>query len=126
MIRRPPRSTLFPYTTLFRPFGDAGACQAPQRRGEDVGCAELFKPALPVQEHPRLPAPDLRGIWPRALLLGHRHHPHAVLVAAMRDDVHRGAAVAEGPRPRARDGGRRRRLAGLEASFGGLTWTSFT
>src|SRR5258708_24584641 len=26
MIRRPPRSTLFPYTTLFRsPFADAGA-----------------------------------------------------------------------------------------------------
>src|SRR5689334_24188552 len=25
MIRRPPRSTLFPYTTLFRSSGDAGA-----------------------------------------------------------------------------------------------------
>src|SRR2546425_6810289 len=25
MIRRPPRSTLFPYTTLFRSFGDAFA-----------------------------------------------------------------------------------------------------
>src|SRR6266536_4423935 len=24
MIRRPPRSTLFPYTTLFRPHGEAG------------------------------------------------------------------------------------------------------
>src|SRR5256886_13387357 len=24
MIRRPPRSTLFPYTTLFRSFSDAG------------------------------------------------------------------------------------------------------
>src|SRR5687767_15773024 len=24
MIRRPPRSTLFPYTTLFRSFADAG------------------------------------------------------------------------------------------------------
>src|SRR3712207_8416087 len=24
MIRRPPRSTLFPYTTLFRSFGDDG------------------------------------------------------------------------------------------------------
>src|SRR2546427_4780775 len=28
MIRRPPRSTLFPYTTLFR---SAAACRAPQR-----------------------------------------------------------------------------------------------
>src|SRR5256885_4869983 len=26
MIRRPPRSTLFPYTTLFRSHGDAGFC----------------------------------------------------------------------------------------------------
>src|SRR2546422_11753972 len=25
MIRRPPRSTLFPYTTLFRSIGEAGA-----------------------------------------------------------------------------------------------------
>src|SRR3712207_1408237 len=28
MIRRPPRSTLFPYTTLFRSDGDAGAFAA--------------------------------------------------------------------------------------------------
>src|SRR5438105_13611637 len=33
MIRRPPRSTLFPYTTLFRSKIGAGACQfAHQRR----------------------------------------------------------------------------------------------
>src|SRR3712207_8416131 len=30
MIRRPPRSTLFPYTTLFRSPGDAGAEGAPR------------------------------------------------------------------------------------------------
>src|SRR2546430_11631328 len=28
MIRRPPRSTLFPYTTLFRSVGGAQACSA--------------------------------------------------------------------------------------------------
>src|SRR3712207_6869636 len=28
MIRRPPRSTLFPYTTLFRSRGDGGDAQA--------------------------------------------------------------------------------------------------
>src|SRR5690349_23424615 len=28
MIRRPPRSTLFPYTTLFRSSGCTGACDA--------------------------------------------------------------------------------------------------
>src|SRR3712207_9418768 len=30
MIRRPPRSTLFPYTTLFRSHS-SGACEAPAR-----------------------------------------------------------------------------------------------
>src|SRR5438477_11321773 len=30
MIRRPPRSTLFPYTTLFRSMGDAGIKSAIQ------------------------------------------------------------------------------------------------
>src|SRR5256885_11906014 len=30
MIRRPPRSTLFPYTTLFRSHGDAAA-RSPER-----------------------------------------------------------------------------------------------
>src|SRR3712207_8006158 len=32
MIRRPPRSTLFPYTTLFRSEPDCAARRAPQRR----------------------------------------------------------------------------------------------
>src|SRR5260221_13262967 len=36
MIRRPPRSTLFPYTTLFRSccgsVGRKGICQAPKNR----------------------------------------------------------------------------------------------
>src|SRR3712207_7735828 len=32
MIRRPPRSTLFPYTTLFRSRGDHGPGQGPEHR----------------------------------------------------------------------------------------------
>src|SRR3712207_9009577 len=32
MIRRPPRSTLFPYTTLFRSDGRAGGAGATKRR----------------------------------------------------------------------------------------------
>src|SRR5256885_12977839 len=32
MIRRPPRSTLFPYTTLFRSVGDHGIDAAARRR----------------------------------------------------------------------------------------------
>src|SRR2546430_12223192 len=34
MIRRPPRSTLFPYTTLFRSLRRAGAIDCVRERGE--------------------------------------------------------------------------------------------
>src|SRR5256885_12143565 len=39
MIRRPPRSTLFPYTTLFRSPGLGGACEgdAPEQEGVQAG-----------------------------------------------------------------------------------------
>ena len=36
----------------------------------------------------------------RALVLGHRHHAHALPVASVRNAVHGRAALAEGPRPR--------------------------
>src|SRR3712207_8928769 len=39
MIRRPPRSTLFPYTTLFR-SGEAGEDDADQRAPDEEGVAE--------------------------------------------------------------------------------------
>src|SRR2546429_3317761 len=38
MIRRPPRSTLFPYTTLFRSLGTAGSGNGDGRAGRS-GCA---------------------------------------------------------------------------------------
>src|SRR3712207_8539494 len=37
MIRRPPRSTLFPYTTLFRSVGDALEGAAPDALAGDLG-----------------------------------------------------------------------------------------
>src|SRR2546430_9423166 len=37
MIRRPPRSTLFPYTTLFRSANGAGWLQCPRRSGSWPG-----------------------------------------------------------------------------------------
>src|SRR3712207_7337089 len=37
MIRRPPRSTLFPYTTLFRSLGVVGECQADAGHARRVG-----------------------------------------------------------------------------------------
>src|SRR3712207_8577752 len=39
MIRRPPRSTLFPYTTLFRSRRVAHRHPAPRRRGRRGGAA---------------------------------------------------------------------------------------
>src|SRR2546427_690823 len=46
MIRRPPRSTLFPYTTLFRSVIDAGT--------DDVHLVAALRPVLVGPEHPRL------------------------------------------------------------------------
>src|SRR3989442_10233606 len=37
MIRRPPRSTLFPYTTLFRSHHDRGGSGRVQPRGDQPG-----------------------------------------------------------------------------------------
>src|SRR3712207_9043919 len=42
MIRRPPRSTLFPYTTLFRSQADAGAA-ARRRLDEDERLASVAR-----------------------------------------------------------------------------------
>src|SRR5258708_12998274 len=39
MIRRPPRSTLFPYTTLFRSYSAPGRIGDDQFRGGDEGVA---------------------------------------------------------------------------------------
>src|SRR3989454_7560704 len=55
MIRRPPRSTLFPYTTLFRSRG---------RRGKAVEAAvlqEQVEDAPEAHEHHRRLGPDRRG-----------------------------------------------------------------
>src|SRR2546430_9521439 len=63
MIRRPPRSTLFPYTTLFRSRADAGrrgrrAAQRADRRrhadrrgGRDADRSEEHTPELPAQSN---------------------------------------------------------------------------
>src|SRR3712207_8130389 len=55
MIRRPPRSTLFPYTTLFR------SGHPPERLDHDVA-AHLARPQLALDERDR-----------------HLHHPEAAL-----------------------------------------------
>src|SRR2546422_4732294 len=45
MIRRPPRSTLFPYTTLFRSSGEGGPMQA----------AEVIRESMPESRSSALP-----------------------------------------------------------------------
>src|SRR2546422_1925766 len=54
MIRRPPRSTLFPYTTLFRSplshsFGLNGALLAPLLAGASVVLVERFAPEVVLE-----------------------------------------------------------------------------
>src|SRR3712207_8636038 len=61
MIRRPPRSTLFPYTTLFR------SSRVDQRRLWNVqrrptAPVHTVQPARPMHEAPTAPAPTSR--WP--------------------------------------------------------------
>src|SRR2546430_12777720 len=55
MIRRPPRSTLFPYTTLFRSFR-AEVAQSNERAAEMTG--RLLKGAKSLRT---IPGPNARG-----------------------------------------------------------------
>src|SRR3712207_7036543 len=62
MIRRPPRSTLFPYTTLFR----SGRRPAPRSGARRGGVAAVRRGRRPVSGHP----PSRRGGGPAGLRLG--------------------------------------------------------
>src|SRR3712207_8827369 len=60
MIRRPPRSTLFPYTTLFRSAGGQRvAARVPLARGRPQGPAPQGPPGTRVQQTADHPRPDL-------------------------------------------------------------------
>src|SRR2546427_5477634 len=43
MIRRPPRSTLFPYTTLFRSLGQSVIVENPSGAGGTIGSNRIAK-----------------------------------------------------------------------------------
>src|SRR5258708_25046270 len=62
MIRRPPRSTLFPYTTLFRSRGEARHCRMaaiPTLEQEDAKRRDRRHPAVRSEEHTsELQSPD--------------------------------------------------------------------
>src|SRR2546430_3566935 len=63
MIRRPPRSTLFPYTTLFRSEGGGGL--RARRRDIRGGVSQALRGG--VRARPGRPDPDRVG------LAGHEH-----------------------------------------------------
>src|SRR2546430_13195366 len=46
MIRRPPRSTLFPYTTLFRSIEAEYICSSPDGKNINEGCGALYPTAV--------------------------------------------------------------------------------
>src|SRR2546425_6980461 len=52
MIRRPPRSTLFPYTTLFRSLRDSG-CRPQRQAGADSQSLPAPGPQAPSGREPR-------------------------------------------------------------------------
>src|SRR2546427_2854489 len=52
MIRRPPRSTLFPYTTLFRSPGTNYFGSPPTRRSSPSASAPSVSPGLPSKSSP--------------------------------------------------------------------------
>src|SRR3712207_7218694 len=74
MIRRPPRSTLFPYTTLFRSAGPA--CSSP-------GCAA--SPAHRVLQAPSPPALAARQPWSCSRLI---HAARSTPSALLRSEEH--------------------------------------
>src|SRR3712207_7288416 len=87
MIRRPPRSTLFPYTTLFRSHRDPF---------DEHLAASGQRQARPVEHRP--PGTDIEqgiGMGPRHVraLLGRnairsRHDEHELALAAIRSEEH--------------------------------------
>src|SRR5215470_2711682 len=90
--------------------------EAPQRGAEGDRRAELFGRALSVSRHPRPHQGALRCVRPGAHVLGDGHHADAVSVEAVRDDVHRRAALADGEGQRADHGAGALQLARLEAA----------
>src|SRR3712207_9024336 len=79
MIRRPPRSTLFPYTTLFRSKNGAGfqALSGPKFLTRRAGGVIFDTPAGEMR-HPRMPnlTPPMSDLTPPGNLAAHRSEEH--------------------------------------------------
>src|SRR3712207_6921328 len=68
MIRRPPRSTLFPYTTLFRSAVDAGAARLAVPEQVDRGAVQPLRMGVGLGEE----TGDHAGAEPPGAGVGHR------------------------------------------------------
>src|SRR2546430_11693031 len=76
MIRRPPRSTLFPYTTLFRNFSRGML----QRAG--LAQALVNDPELLILDEPTSALDPLARVMVRALLLGARSNGKTIFLSS--------------------------------------------
>src|SRR5690348_17654350 len=54
MLRPPPSSTLFPYTTLFRSDGRPANADRPRDEGDDAGRVGAERPRLVAEAPPRV------------------------------------------------------------------------
>src|SRR3989442_9726064 len=66
MIRRPPRSTLFPYTTLFRSSGHEGCSCDTEGLASSMSPATAGEPRVPDRASFPLSAPPYAGVGPSA------------------------------------------------------------
>src|SRR3712207_6879895 len=73
MIRRPPRSTLFPYTTLFRSYLGIAEARPPARHRWHQVAHEVRHPALATGEVHGGVRPHQRPAQPRPLRDGRVH-----------------------------------------------------
>src|SRR5688572_17630598 len=69
MIRRPPRSTLFPYTTLFRSRRDDGALMEARARKISSRTDSLLVELVPTAKI----IGELRSLFPKAVLVGWKY-----------------------------------------------------
>src|SRR2546430_11436599 len=94
MIRRPPRSTLFPYTTLFRTLEESGpenleAVNWLAANNHYISAAEL---AVVIQANPAQPLPDelrdylCRFLRRKSTRLTSRHSPISSVVSYLLAD----------------------------------------
>src|SRR2546426_12470093 len=91
MIRRPPRSTLFPYTTLFRSVDDALPVGVAERVGDVAGDPERLverEPALAPQAMAQRLSLEVRhDVVEQPCRLARREDWHDVRVAELRGKV---------------------------------------